>query len=47
MVGTLGGGIKHPLLWVDYTRSVPEGSTTLTEKVINMIINQKKATIFA
>lgn len=25
VVGTLGGGIKHPLLWVDYKRCVPEG----------------------
>jgi len=24
IVGTLGGGIKHPLLWVDYVRKVPE-----------------------
>jgi len=33
VVGTLGGGLKHPYLWVDYKRNVPPGSPPLVERV--------------
>jgi len=36
VVGTLGGGIKWPLLWVDYTRHVPQGSPPLVERVLEV-----------
>jgi len=32
----LGGGLKHPYLWVDYLREAPEGSV-LAEQVIEII----------
>ena len=32
-MGTLGGGMKHPYLWVDYKRVLPEGAPPLVEKV--------------
>jgi hypothetical protein len=38
VVGTLGGGLKHPLLWVDYTRHIPEGSPPLVEKVSSCVV---------
>jgi len=34
--GTLGGGIRWPLLWVDYFRNLPEGSPPLVEKVLEV-----------
>jgi len=38
IVGTLGGGIKWPLLWVDYVRTVPEGMEgPLVERVLQII----------
>ncbi|CAG7786964.1 unnamed protein product [Allacma fusca] len=37
VVGTLGGGMKHPFLWVDYKRHVPEGAPPLVEKVLEII----------
>ncbi|ODM95547.1 39S ribosomal protein L2, mitochondrial [Orchesella cincta] len=38
VVGTLGGGIKHPFLWVDYKRHVPEGMEgPLIERVLQIV----------
>jgi len=37
VVGTLGGGLKHPFLWVDYKRIVPEGEPPLVERVLEVI----------
>ena len=32
-MGTLGGGLKHPYLWVDYVRALPIGAPPLVERV--------------
>lgn len=36
-MGTLGGGIKHPLLWVDYKRRPADGEGPLIERVLQII----------
>jgi len=43
VVGTLGGGMKHPYLWVDYIRWVPKGSPPLVERVLEIIVEPNRS----
>jgi large subunit ribosomal protein L2 len=43
VVGTLGGGIKYPYLWVDYVRWIPKGSPPLVERVLEIIVEPNRS----